>query len=117
MKYMVYMRIQPNLSLASKRAILKLGKDISDARKRRRITMQTLSERSFITRATLSKVEKGDPAVTLGVYASVLFSLGLISRLESLADANHDQVGRFLEEEQLPKKIRHPKIKIKDPIL
>lgn len=50
-----------------------------------------------------------DPSVSMGGYASVLFSLGLIKQLESLAHSNHDIVGRELEEDRLPKRIRRTK--------
>jgi transcriptional regulator with XRE-family HTH domain len=99
------MRTLPPLPIALKNALRKLGQDIRDARKRRRIPMTLMAERAFITRATLTKVEKGDPAVSVGIYASVLFAMGMISRLSELVDANYDVVGRTLEEENLPKRI------------
>ena len=89
----------------------KLGQDISDARKRRRIPMALLAERAGILPATLAKIERGVPTVSMGAYASILFSLGLIDRLRDLADANYDATGRILEEERLPKRIRLPKSK------
>lgn len=92
-------------------ALRKLGQDISDARKRRRIPMALLAERAGILPATLSKIERGTPTVSMGAYAAVLFSLGLIDRLRDLADANYDETGRILEEERLPKRIRLSKSK------
>lgn len=50
-------------------------------------------------------MEQGDPAVSLGIYAAVLFSLGLIERLAALADPGLDAVGLQLEQEQLPQRI------------
>jgi transcriptional regulator with XRE-family HTH domain len=100
------MRTLPSLPIPIKKALRKLGQDICDARRRRRIPMALMAERAFISRVTLAKVEKGDPAVSLGIYASILFSLGMISRLSDLVDANYDTVGRALEEEHLPKRIR-----------
>ena len=88
------------------RAIRKLGHDIRDARLRRRIPVAILAERASISRMTLSKVEKGDPGVSLGTYATVLFALGLAERLADVADPRHDAVGLELEEERLPKRIR-----------
>jgi hypothetical protein len=44
----------------------------------------------------------------MGIYATVLFVLGLIDRLGALADARVDTVGLALEEERLPKRIRRP---------
>lgn len=93
------------------RNLNKLGKDISDARKRRRITMAILSERADISRSTLSKIENGDPTTSIGAYASVLFALGLLDNITKLADASNDLQGRFLEEEYLPKRIRLKKKK------
>lgn len=88
------------------RALRKLGRDIRDARRRRRIPVAILSERASISRSTLNKVESGHAGVALGTYATVLFVLGLVDRVAGLADAGQDTVGRELEEEHLPKRIR-----------
>lgn len=96
------------LPIPAKRALRKLGQDIRDARKRRRIPMELLAERARISRSTLTKVEKGDESVALGIYASVLFVLGLVEGLGNLADPSIDAVGRSLEERSLPERIRLP---------
>jgi transcriptional regulator with XRE-family HTH domain len=93
------------------RALRKLGRDIRDARRRRRIPVTILAERASISRTTLSKVEKGDPGVSAGTYATVLFTLGMAERLADVADPRHDAVGRELEEEHLPQRIRLPRRK------
>jgi transcriptional regulator with XRE-family HTH domain len=93
------------------RALAKLGQDICDARKRRRIPVAILAERASISRTTLNKVEKGDPGVSLGIFATVLFVLGMIDRLSNLVDSSNDTVGLDLEEERLPKRIRLPQRK------
>ena len=56
-----------------------------------------MAERAFISRSTLVRVEKGDPGVSMGIYASVLFVLGMADRLVDLADVAHDPVGLSLE--------------------
>jgi transcriptional regulator with XRE-family HTH domain len=68
-----------------------------------------MAERAFITRPTLRKIEHGDPSVSLGIYATILFVLGLTQRLADLADTRADEVGLQLEEERLPKRIRAPR--------
>lgn len=88
------------------RALRKLGHDIRDARRRRRIPVALMAERASISRTTLNKVENGIPGVSLGAYATVLFSLGMADRLADVADPRHDTLGRELEEEHLPKRIR-----------
>jgi transcriptional regulator with XRE-family HTH domain len=88
------------------RALRKLGHDIRDARRRRRIPVAILAQRASISRTTLNKLEKGDAGVSLGSYATVLFALGMVDRLADLADPRNDPVGLQLEEEQLPERIR-----------
>jgi transcriptional regulator with XRE-family HTH domain len=89
-----------------RRALRKLGHDIRDARRRRRIPMAILAQRASISRTTLTKVETGDPGVSLGTYATVLFVLGMVERMADLADVKNDAVGLELEEEHLPERIR-----------
>lgn len=90
-------------------ALKKLGRDLRDARKRRRIPMRLAAERAAISRATLTKIEKGDGGVSLGAYAKVLFVFGLIRRLAELVDPAFDILGLELEMESLPKRIRIPR--------
>jgi transcriptional regulator with XRE-family HTH domain len=102
-------RSAASLPIPVRRALLKLGGDLRDARRRRRIPMALLAERARISRTTLTNVEKGDPAVSMGIYATVLFVLGMTDRLADLADPRHDSVGLALEEERLPQRIRIPR--------
>lgn len=99
----------PTLPIPVRRALRKLGEDIRDARRRRRIPVAIMAERASISRTTLNKVEKGEPGVSIGAYATVLFALGLADRLAGLADASTDVVGLELEEEHLPQRIRRPR--------
>ena len=86
----------------------KLGQDIRDARLRRRLPTEILAERASISRMTLYNAEKGDVNVSMGTYATILFVLGMIDRVSNLADASEDVLGRQLDEERLPKRIRLP---------
>lgn len=100
-----------SLPIPVNRALRKLGADIRDARRRRRIAMVVLAERASISRGTLTKIEKGNSAVQLGNYAMVLFVLGLIHRLSGLVDVTKDELGMELDEERLPLRIRSRKPK------
>lgn len=88
------------------RALRKLGHDVRDARRRRRIPAEIAAQRASISRTTLVKIEKGDPGVAIGSYAIVLFVLGMTDRLAGVADPTIDAVGLQLEEERLPQRIR-----------
>src|SRR5262249_1225319 len=94
------------LPLPVVRALRKLGHDIRDARRRRRIPVAIASERASISKTTWLKVEKGDPGVWAGTYVTALFVLGLVDRVAQLADPGTDGVGLRLEEERLPQRVR-----------
>lgn len=55
-----------HLPIPAKRALDKLGADIRDARRRRRIPTALMAERAGISRMTLNKIENGDPGVSMG---------------------------------------------------
>jgi transcriptional regulator with XRE-family HTH domain len=95
-----------SLPRSARSAISKLGEDIAVARKKRRISTVSMAERAFISRGTLYKVEKGDPSVSMGVYATVLSILGLADGLGAAADRRDDSLGLDIEEDRLPKKVQ-----------
>ncbi len=96
------------------RAIRKLGQDIRDARIRRRLPVALVAERAGISRITLSRLEKGETGVSIGILGSVLLALNLLDKLQDLADTQNDFLGRMLEEERLPKRIRKKRQRSKD---
>lgn len=102
------------LPVPVRRGLRKLGQDLSFARRRRRLTMALVAERAFIGRNTLTRVERGDPSVSMGIYATVLFVLGLADRIATLADPGGDRAGLALEEEQLPRRVRQTRKRVVD---
>lgn len=95
-----------SLPLPVQRGLRKLAGDISDARRRRRISTAMMAERARISRPTLARLERGDATVSVGILATVLFVLGMENRLADVADPAHDRLGLDLEAEALPKRIR-----------
>lgn len=103
------MKTSHAVPISVRRSLSKLGQDLSVARRRRRIPMSLMAERAFISSRTLSRVERGDPGVSLGTYATVLFVLGMTDRLAELADPKADRLGLALDEERLPRRVRTPR--------
>lgn len=99
-------RTLTSLPLPVRRALRKLGTDIAAARKRRRVTMSLMAERVMTSRQTIGRVEKGDPRIAMGIYASVLFVLGMTERLADLVDARVDPFVLDRDEESLPRRVR-----------
>lgn len=88
-----------------KKAIAQLGANLKEARIKRNLTMALVEERAGITHVTLSKVEKGEPTVSMAIYAKVMFVLGLIDNLYELANPLNDAIGRQYEIDNLPKRV------------
>ncbi len=95
-----------------KRLLAELGENIRLARLRRKFSATLIAERAGIARNTLRAIERGDPSVTFGAYANVLFSLGLEKDLRLLA--KDDELGRKLQDANLSIKARAPRIRKKN---
>lgn len=84
-----------------------VGQQIKLARLRRKLSVQIVSERAGISRATLWAIEKGEPTVSFGAYVSVLCALGF--REDILLLAKDDVLGRTYQDLDLLPKKRAPK--------
>jgi DNA-binding XRE family transcriptional regulator len=91
------------------RSLQKLGGDIAIARRKRAFTVAMMAERVGVARTTYLKLEKGDPSVSLGVYAMTLFVLGFEDALGKIADPKTDETGLVLDVERLPQRVRAKK--------
>ena len=89
------------------RLLKRFGENIRLARLRRGFSMEIVAERAGMSRTTLSAIEKGEAGVTLGSYANVLHILGLHQDISLLA--KDDELGRKLQDLQLPQRKRAPK--------
>lgn len=87
-------------------AVARLGDHVRIARKRRGIPMAEMAARMFVSRKTLSRLEKGEPGVSLAVFATALWVLGLDRDLATIASPERDRVGIYLERQRLPKRVR-----------
>lgn len=89
-------------------ALAQFGADLKNMRRRRLQPMTYVCECASISRSTLYKEERGDPDVSLGIYAKVLSHYGMIERLECLVNVRFDRMGLTLDEMRLPQRIHMP---------
>ncbi len=89
-----------------RRSLAKLGTDLATARKKRNLTAVMMAERLGVAKSTYLRVEKGDPTVSMGVYAMALFVLGFGDALGEIVDPRRDDQGLLLDAERLPKRVR-----------
>lgn len=100
-------REKPIILPSLQRILVEIGENIHLARLRRKFSAAMIAERAGITRNTLRAIEKGDPSVSFGSYAKVLFCLGLEKDLKLIA--HDDDLGRKLQDASLPLKARAPR--------
>jgi len=100
-------KVSPPLTPRLSRLLGDLGNRIRLARLRRKHSAETVAQRAAITRKTLSRVERGDGAVALGIYSRVLQALRLDQDLNSIAA--DDVLGRKLQDAGIESKRRAPK--------
>lgn len=93
------------------RAIRKLGQDISLARRSRRISAEDFAQSMGSSRATLYRLEKGDPGVSLNTLAMALTVLGRLDLLENLLDQTKDDVGLMVLRQSVPMRVTKPRRK------
>ena len=86
-----------NILPATEEILRTLGEQIKLARLRRNLTAELVSERAGISRASLWKVESGNPACAMGIYAAVLHALNNLDK-DLLLVAQDDDMGRKLQD-------------------
>ena len=96
------MRSNAYEALSSKTLISlkKIGENLRLARKKRKMSIHDLANRIATSYQTVTRMEKGDPKVGIGIIAAALDIFGLESQLRELAAPEKDTLGLTLERER-----------------
>jgi transcriptional regulator with XRE-family HTH domain len=70
---------------AAVQALRALGENLAIARTRRRESQRAWAKRLGVSVPTLIRMERGDPGVGAGIYATALWLMGTVSGLPELA--------------------------------
>ena len=89
-----------NIMPSTEKILKTLGEQIKLARLRRDLSTELVAERAGISRSTLWKVESGNPAVAMGIYAAVLHALNQMDK-DLLLVAKDDEMGRMMQDLEL----------------
>ena len=95
-----------NILPGTEEILKSMGEQIKLARLRRSLSAELVA----ISRASLWKVEKGEPAVAMGIYAAVLHALNNLDK-DLLFLAKDDEMGRRLQDLNLLTRKRAPRRK------
>jgi transcriptional regulator with XRE-family HTH domain len=86
--------------------LAEMGRRIALARRRRNWNQDAFAKRLGVVRQTLSRLERGDPAIAIGLWVRALWVLGLDDSLAAVARPGEDKVGIFHDEQRRPKRVR-----------
>lgn len=84
-----------------------VGEQIRLARLRRNLSVAQVAERATCSPLTVSRIEKGTPTVSIGIYLRVLYALQLDDDILLLA--KEDALGRTLQDLSLKHRMRASK--------
>jgi len=76
---------------AAEQALRGLGENLAIARVRRRESQRAWAKRLGVSVPTLIRLERGDPGVGAGIYATALWLIGRVSALPGLAAPGEDR--------------------------
>ncbi|TVQ28453.1 MAG: XRE family transcriptional regulator [Spirochaetaceae bacterium] len=91
----------------SRRLLADMGERIQLARLRRKLSVELVAERAGVSRSSVWAVERGSPSVSMGIYTQVLLAIGIDGDLAQIAA--DDELGRTLQDLDLPTRRRAPK--------
>ena len=78
------------LPASAAKALRDLGENLALARQRRKESLRAWASRMGVSVPTLIRMEKGDPSVGMGVYATALWLMGRHAALPDMAAPAQD---------------------------
>lgn len=92
---------------AVEKALLRLGADLKTARLRRNLTIQEVAEKIGTGIRAVSDAEKGKITTSIGIYAALLWVMGLLEQLDDVAKPTNDLEGQTLISLRDKERARH----------
>lgn len=93
-------------SAKTKIAAKKIGENISTWRRLYGLTSQQLADKAAVSRATISRLENGDPTVSLETFLNVCRAFSCLDAVVEAADPYETEYGRIRADQALPQRVR-----------
>lgn len=77
-------------------ALKRLGSNLRTARLRRKLTIANIAEKIGTGPRAVADAEKGKASTAIGIYAALLWALGILEQIEPVADPAADREGQIL---------------------
>ncbi|WP_321971816.1 helix-turn-helix transcriptional regulator [Paratractidigestivibacter sp.] len=90
----------------TKLAARRIGENISTWRKLYNLTSQQLADKAAVSRSTISRLENGDPTVSLETFLNVCRALNCLDAVVDATDPYETDYGRIRADQSLPQRVR-----------
>ncbi len=98
-----------SIPLPVTRSLVRFGRAVSLARRRRHLSQQDLAERIGASANTVRRMEAGYPGMALVHVVRTMQVFGELGQFDQMLDTPQDSIGLGLMDEQLPQRIRKPR--------
>lgn len=86
-----------------------MGQSVRDWRRLQGLKSDELADMAGVSRSTLSRLENGDPSVSLATFINVCNVFAVTDRLVDAVDPYETDYGRARSSQELPQRVRRPK--------
>lgn len=83
-----------------------IGENLNTWRRLQHLTMEQLAQKANVSRGTLSRLEHGDPSVSLETFLGACSALGITERITEAVDPFETDYGRLRADQNLAKRVR-----------
>ena len=87
-------------------AAKRIGENIASWRKLYGITSDQLAQKANVSRSTISRLENGDPSVSLETFLNVCRALTSLDAVVQATDPYETDYGRIRADQALPQRVR-----------
>lgn len=84
-----------------------IGENLAAWRKLRSLTVQQMADKADVSRATISRLEKGDPSIAFHTVLNVCNALGITDAVLTATDPYETDFGRAQADRSLPQRVRN----------
>lgn len=92
--------------IKTKLAARQIGENIATWRKLYGLTSQDLADKAAVSRATISRLENGDPTVSFETFLNACRALSTLDAVVKATDPYETDLGRIRADQTLPQRVR-----------
>lgn len=93
-------------TIKTKLAARQIGENIATWRKLYGLTSQDLADKAAVSRATISRLENGDPTVSFETFLNACRALSTLDAVVEATDPYETDLGRIRADQTLPQRVR-----------